>query len=67
MHPFMNHHETLIDKYLKIDSDTCHILWKNQLDMEKNSPLYFPRKKANSYQNQISKIKEALQDVEGRC
>jgi len=37
---------------MEIDSDICHILRENELDIEEIFFLYFPNKKASSYQYQ---------------
>jgi hypothetical protein len=34
---------------LELDTNTCHILWKNELDIEKMFLLYFSNKESNSY------------------
>jgi len=35
---------------LELDTDTCHILWKNELDIEKMFLLYFSSREGDSYQ-----------------
>jgi len=51
MHLSINPQETLIGISLEIDSNTCHILRENQLDIEENFLLFFPNKKGYSHQS----------------